>query len=115
MTPPHPHKPTAADDAMVLNTMQLLLSEKRTALSVLRTGIAIFAMPLSVLSVLIATSRSYDTARVLHWLVPLLAISAGLVVLATYLVFRSIRRIWHYDRVIREFQAKHSVLAHLPN
>jgi len=42
---------------MILNTMQLLLAEKRTALSGLRTGIAISVFPLSVLSMLIATSR----------------------------------------------------------
>ncbi len=98
---------------MVLNTMQLLLAEKRTALSALRTGIAIFAFPLSVLSVLIATSRSYEAARVLHWLLPLLAINLGLCVLAVYLVVRSIRKIRHYDQVIREFQSKHRVLATL--
>lgn len=96
---------------MVLNTMQLLLAEKRTALSALRTGIAIFAFPLSVLSVLIATSRSYEATRVLHWLVPLLAINLGLCVLAVYLVMRSIRKIRHYDQIIREFQLKHRVLA----
>ena len=109
----HATPPAAANDAMVLNTMQLLLAEKRTALSALRTGIAVFAFPLSVLSVLIATSRSYDTERVLHWLLPLLAITLGLFVLAVYLVTRSIRKIWHYDRVIRAFQEKHRVLAKL--
>ena len=37
----HATPPAAANDAMVLNTMQLLLAEKRTALSALRTGIAV--------------------------------------------------------------------------
>ena len=106
-------KSAAEEDAMVLNTMQLLLAEKRTALSGLRTGIAIFAFPLSVLSVLIATSKLYETAQVMHWLLPLLVLTLGLVVLAIYLVHRSIRRLWHYDRVIREYQQKHAVLAFL--
>ena len=106
-------KSTAAEDAMVLNTMQLLLAEKRTALSGLRTGIAIFAFPLSVLSVLIATSKLYETAQVMHWLLPLLVLTLGLVVLAIYLVHRSILRLWHYDRVIREYQRKHAVLSFL--
>ncbi len=44
-------------DNLIFNEIQVLLAEKRTALSSLRTGIAIFALPLSVLSVLIATSR----------------------------------------------------------
>jgi uncharacterized protein YybS (DUF2232 family) len=106
-------KSAAEEDAMILNTMQLLLAEKRTALSGLRTGIAIFAFPLSVLSVLIATSKLYETAQVMHWLLPLLVLTLGLVVLAIYLVHRSIRRLWHYDRVIREYQKKHAVLAFL--
>ncbi len=114
MNPPFAASPSdPIADAMALNVMQLLLAEKRTALSALRTGIAVFAFPLSVLSVLIATSRSYDINRVWHWLLPLLAISLGLFVLAVYLVTRSIRKIWHYDRVIREYQKKHSVLAEL--
>ena len=51
-------------DMLVLQEMQLLLAEKRTTLSTLRTGIAIFAFPLSVLSVLIATSKSYEIHEV---------------------------------------------------
>ena len=111
LTPDSP--PDPANDAMAINAMQLLLAEKRTALSALRTGIAVFAFPLSVLSVLIATSRSYDAAHVLHWLIPLLAITLGLFVLAVYLVTRSIRKIWHYDRLIRAYQKKHSVFVEL--
>jgi uncharacterized membrane protein YidH (DUF202 family) len=106
-------KSAAEENAMILNSMQLLLAEKRTALSGLRTGIAIFAFPLSVLSVLIATSRLYETGRVLHWLLPLLVLTLGLVVLAIYLVHRSVRRLWHYDRVIREYQQKHAILSFL--
>jgi hypothetical protein len=49
------HDNDADLDSVILNEIQLLFSEKRTSLSTLRTGIAIFAFPLSVLSVLIAT------------------------------------------------------------
>jgi hypothetical protein len=38
----------------------------------MRTGIAVFALPLSVLSVLIATSRNYNIGHVMPLLVPLL-------------------------------------------
>jgi Na+/alanine symporter len=100
-------------DAVILNEMQVLLSEKRTALSALRTGIAIFALPLSVLSVLIVTSRLYDLSRVMHFLVPLLALNVGLVALATYLVVASIRRVHRYDRLILELKRRHSRLAEL--
>lgn len=100
-------------DNYILNEVQLLLSEKRTALSTMRTGIAVFAFPLSVLSVLIATSHSYHASEVMHWLVPLLVLNAGLVGLGIYLILIAIRRIRHYDRLIEELKRKHSRLKEL--
>ena len=113
MTNPAPPNPETNLDLMILNEVQLLLSEKRTALSALRTGIAIFAFPLSVLSVLITTSRSYEWREVMHWLVPLLFITLGLTALAVYLIAHSFRRLHHYDRLIAELKRKHSRLAEL--
>ena len=72
-------------DNLILGEIQVLLAEKRTALSSLRTGIAIFALPLSVLSVLIATSRFYSFGKVMPLLVPLLLLNLGLVVLGSWL------------------------------
>ena len=100
-------------DSIVLSEMQLLLAEKRTALATLRTGIAIFAFPISVLSVLIATSKSYEIREVTHWLAPMIGINLLLTGLAVYLVIRSLRKLWHYDRIIREFKRKHSQLEKL--
>ena len=111
MSKPAPPQPEANLDIMILNEVQLLLSEKRTALSGLRTGIAIFAFPLSVLSVLITTSSSYHWREVMHWLVPLLIINLGLIGLAVYLIARAFRRLNHYDRIINELKRKHSKLA----
>jgi hypothetical protein len=50
-------------DTVIFGEIQVLLAEKRTALASLRTGIAVFALPFSVLSVLIATSRYYSRDR----------------------------------------------------
>jgi hypothetical protein len=98
-------------DTLTLNEIQVLLSEKRTALSTMRTGIAVFALPLSVLSVLIATSRNYNIGRVMPLLLPLLFLNLGLVVLGSWLVFHSISRLHHYDRRIRELTQKYRSLA----
>src|SRR6476659_5112287 len=100
-------------DALLLGEIQVLLSEKRTALSSMRTGIAVFALPLSVLSVLIATSRNYNIGHVMPLLMPLLLLNLGLVVLGTWLVFHSIRRLHHYDRRIRELTQKYRSLANV--
>ena len=98
-------------DTLILGEIQVLLSEKRTALSSMRTGIAVFALPLSVLSVLIATSRYYSIGKVMPLLMPLLLLNLGLVVLGTWLVFHSIGRLHHYDRRIREPTQKYRSLA----
>src|SRR5437660_12779571 len=98
-------------DGTIFGEIQLILAEKRTALSALRTGIAIFALPLSVLSVLVATSKYYDPARVLQFLLPLLALNVALVALGCYLVIHSILRIRHYDRLIKELKRQHSAIA----
>lgn len=103
----------AALDTATFNEVQLLLAEKRTSLSAMRTGIAVFAFPLSVLSVLIATSRSYDVHAVLHWLVPLVLLNLGLTVLGVYLIVRAVLRIHHYDRLLDQLKRKHSRLAEL--
>jgi uncharacterized membrane protein YidH (DUF202 family) len=100
-------------EVILLNELQLLLSEKRTSLSTLRTGIAIFAFPLSVLSVLIATSRSYELRDVMLLLVPLVLLNLALTALATYLIVHAMRRIRRHNQMIDEFKRRHSQLAKL--
>ena len=94
-------------DTVVFNEIQVLLAEKRTALASLRTGIAVFALPFSVLSVLIATSRYYSFDKVMPLLVPLLGLNFALVVLGFWLIYRSIHRIHHYEARIRELSQKY--------
>ena len=77
----------------------------------MRTGIAVFALPLSVLSVLIATSRYYNIGKVMPLLVPLLLLNLGLVVLGSWLIYRSIHRIHHYEHRIRELSEKYRSIA----
>src|SRR5207244_7146464 len=95
------------DGAFIVNEVQLILAEKRTALASLRTGIAVFVLPLSVLSALIATSRYYSMEKVMPLLAPLMLLNLGLVALGTWLVFRSIRRIHHYEHRIRALSQKY--------
>src|SRR5881396_3160524 len=94
-------------DNLIFGEIQVLLSEKRTSLAALRTGIAVFALPLSVLSALIATSRYYSMEKVMPLLAPLLLLNLGLVVLGSWLVLRSIHPIHHYELRIRELSEKY--------
>ena len=104
------NEPPALDN-VIFGEIQVIFSEKRTALSSLRTGIAIFALPLSVLSVLIATSHYYNFGKVMPLLVPLLLLNLGLVVLGTWLIYHSICRLHRYDHRIRELTQKYRSLA----
>ena len=98
-------------DSVIFGEIQVILAEKRTALASLRTGIAVFALPFSVLSVLIATSRYYSFDKVMPLLVPLLLLNLGLVVLGFWLIYRSIHRIHHYEHRIRELCQKYRSIA----
>jgi len=86
--------------------IQVLLAEKRTALAALRTGIAIFTLPLSVTTVLITTSRYYNFTQNLHYLIPLFLLCAALVVIGTYLITVSLIRFRHHGQLIQKIKRK---------
>ena len=104
------HDP-ACPEAIIMNEVQLLLAEKRTSLATMRAGIAVFVLPLTVMSVLIATAKYYDIVHVMHLLVPLLVLCAALVLLGSYLIIRSIVRLHRHDKHIAEIKRKHSTIA----
>lgn len=93
---------------IVINEIQLLLAEKRTSLATMRTGIAVFALPLSVLSILVATSKYYDLLDVLYLIIPLFVLCGGLVVLGVYLTHRAVRKVQHYDHMIQKIKKQNS-------
>jgi uncharacterized membrane protein YidH (DUF202 family) len=96
---------------IIINEAQLVLAEKRTALATVRTAIAVLALPLSIFSVLIATSKLYNPDKVLYFLIPVSLINSLLVILGTYLVVRSLIRIRRYEKMILHLKRKHSVVA----
>jgi uncharacterized membrane protein YidH (DUF202 family) len=98
-------------EAASIGRIQLILAEKRTSLAIMRTGIGVVTLPMSVVTVLIATSRNYDLIEAYHLLVPLLIMCAGLVVLGVYLIHRSVLRIWRQDAMIRKIKREDPGLA----
>lgn len=100
-------------DVPILVEVQLLMPEKRTALSIMRTGTAILALPLSVLSILIATSRYYDVGHIVHLFVAVLVLCGLLVGMSVYLIVFAFLRIRALDRVIQRVRAKFPNLADL--
>ncbi len=99
-------KSLQSDEAMDIQRLQLIFSEKRTDLSLLRTGIAIFTLPLSVITVLIATSGQYELVNTLYLFVPLILLCIGLVILAIFLILKSMYRIKRKDALIQKIISK---------
>ena len=97
-------------DSIGIDEAKLILAEKRTALAVMRTGIAVLVLPMTVMSFLIATSKYYDIFHVLHFLVPLAILTLALIVLGVYLIIRSIIRMHHYYHLILKIKNKFSVI-----
>ena len=98
-------------DAIIINEAQLLLAEKRTSMAAMRTGIAVFALPLSVLGLLIATSRNYDILHVLPLIIPLGIMLIALIILGSYLIVKALRNIHRYDQMILKLKACHTKLS----
>ena len=107
------HNPLASPDILSINQVQLLLAEKRTALSVMRTGIAVLALPLSIFSALIATSKWYNVVEVWPLLMLVVGINLGLAVFGVYLIARSMLRMRQYDRLIADIKHSHDSLRRL--
>ena len=80
------HYKEETPDGLIFNEVQLLLAEKRTLLSTLRTGITVSILPFTVVSFLIATSRYYDLIQVMHLMIPLMGSCTILAVLGAYLI-----------------------------
>ena len=99
--------------ALIISEVELLLSEKRTSLAALRTGIAILISPLTLFTILVATSRYYDILSVLPLVATITVGSILLFATGTYVLIRSFRHIGHYDEKIRQLKAKNPVLRDL--
>jgi uncharacterized membrane protein YidH (DUF202 family) len=98
---------------MVFDEVSLMLSEKRTALSILRTGIAIFSIPLSLGSVLIATSQLYDPDKILYLIVPVLAGCTLLVLISLWLMITAAVKLRHNERRLDAIIAKNQFLRNI--
>ena len=103
----------AKQEGLLINEVQLLLAEKRTSLSVLRIGLAVLVLPMSVSSFLIATSSHYQWINVWHFLLPLMVINILLVGLAAYLIIHSMKKMLHFDRLIHYLILENKALKRL--
>jgi hypothetical protein len=85
----------------VVRTLEAI---RRSHLAELRTGIAIFAIALSILTILITTSRYYILIEVFPFIVALLLLVVVLVVIGSFLIFKSFQGMRHIDEKLKDFQ-----------
>lgn len=104
---PHP------TEQLLLAEMQVLLAEKRTYYAILRSAIAIFTLPLTVIAFLIATSKFhglFDNPWLSTVVVGVLAIvsTTGLAALA-----RSQRRISKINSMVEKIRSSNKRIAEI--
>jgi uncharacterized membrane protein YidH (DUF202 family) len=111
MTTPQDESEASCPPGIIISEVQLILAEKRTSLASLRTGIAVFAIPLSIMGALVATSRYYEIPEVLHLFIAVMVMNALLLALGAYLVLRAVVKLRREDRMINDIKRKHSAIA----
>ena len=96
--------------SLVIAKVELLLAQKMATLATLRTGIAVFTLPFSVLTILIATSSFYEIREV-GWLLAIVyTLCATLATVGGYLVFRSMKRLHLIDHKIEKIKKHHKFM-----
>lgn len=97
-------------DSLILGELLAFHQEKRTALAMIRIGIGSLIAQLSVLSLLIATSKYYEWMEVVHLVIPFVLLNLFVFGIASYLILRSILTIHQVDRrIIRYIEDRERV------
>ena len=88
------------DQTLIISEVQLLLADKRTAYALMRTGVTVSLIPLSIWTVLLATSKLWDPFSALWLLLPLVIVGLGLFSLGVYLIVHALLHIAHIERTL---------------
>lgn len=110
---PEEKKAIAIDHKLIMSEVQLLLAEKRTAFALLRTGVTVSLVPLSLWTVLVATSRLYNVFDVMWLLVPLMLVAAALFALGLYLISHALAHMRHIENVMMGLRQSDTLLESL--
>ncbi len=103
---PPKDKGSKAPESVLMNRIQVELAQKRTSLSVLRTGVVLLTLPMSIVAFLAATSKFYDPMNNLLFLIPLFILNTVLVTMGFTLIFRAWKRIKFQDNVIQGIKSQ---------
>lgn len=110
---PAEKKALALDQRLLLGEVQILLADKRTSYALLRTGVTIGLVPLSIWTVLVATSSLWNPFQVMWLLLPVMGIASLLFITGLYLVFHAWEHLRHTERVLRGLRRSDTMLESL--
>ncbi len=79
-----------------------LLSEKRTVLSEFRTGITTLILPLSIITLLVATSKYYNIKEIPYMFTSLIVVCIILFLIGGYLTIKPMSRLREIDKKLRK-------------
>jgi len=98
-------------DNLIVEEILVLLQEKRTALRMVRIGISAVIALISILGLLIATSRYYKWIEVMHLWIPFVLLNLVVLGIAGYFIFGSLIHIHRLDRQILKYKKSHGRIA----
>jgi hypothetical protein len=82
----------------------LFLQEKRTALAYIRIGISTIIAQISILGVMIVTSKYYSYIEVMHLLIPFVVLNIMVLCVAVYFIVRPLIQLHRLDREILKYK-----------
>lgn len=106
-------KEMKVEQSLLMSECQLLLADKRTAFALLRTGVSVSLVPMSIWTVLVATSKLYDPFQALWLLVPVMLIALGLFALGAYLIFHALQQLQHIERTLLAIRSSSTLIEDL--
>lgn len=103
----------AIDQRLLMTEVQLLLADKRTAFALLRTGVTVSLVPLSLWTFLIGTSKLWNPFDVMWILVPFALVTSLLFALGIYLVSHALAHVRHTEAVLTGLRSSDTMLEEL--
>ena len=100
------------DHSLIMSEVQLLPAEKRTSYALLRTGVTVSLVPLSIWTVLLATSR-HSVFDVLWLFVPVMLIAVALCALGVWLIVHALQRVRRVDVTLSALRRSDTLLEDL--
>ena len=91
-----------ASQSIKQEKIMTLLSEKRTVLSEFRTGITTLILPLSIITLLVATSKYYNIREIPYMFASLIVVCIILFFIGGYLTIKPMPRLREIDKKLKK-------------